>query len=452
MSADLALGAHRKARNFPFYRTLPRLIRDPLREIEEIGRISDGELVRIDFGVFRAHVATHPDHVQQVLRDPETFRRDGTFWQPLHRLFGDSILGEHEPWDLSRRTLNPIFTARHIAGLADRMAETIREAVDQVLAGPARDGRPVPIHPAMSEIVNRTILKVFFGDKISEADNDRLAPAFESIATAVAFRFLLPFLPDAVPVPGDRAFRQSVRTIDEILYPLVRRHRERDDGADDFFSVLCRARTAEGGEVTDRWVRDNLVSLFATATETTAGALTWLWPLLDYHPEVAARLQSEIDEAVGDAPIQAAHLGRLGYTRQVVQELLRLYPVGWLFPRRAATPAVVGGVALKTGDTVLLSPFLTHRLPSVWPDPLAFDPDRFAKSVHRRHRYAYYPFGGGPHQCIGMHVFNAEAELIIAGVLSRFRPVSCTDVPTRPRIGATLRPREIIEVLFTPDR
>src|SRR4051812_19510971 len=111
MSADLDLSADRKARNFPFYRTLPRLMRDPLREIEQIGRISDGELVRIDFGVFRAHVATHPDHVQQVLRDPGTFRRDGTFWQPLHKLFGDSILGEDEQWDLSRRTLNPIFTS-----------------------------------------------------------------------------------------------------------------------------------------------------------------------------------------------------------------------------------------------------------------------------------------------------------------------------------------------------
>lgn len=453
MSAAVESSPARTAKKFRFYRTLPRLIRDPLAEIEQVGQISGEELPQIDFGVFKAYVAVHPDHVQHVLRDnSENFLRAGTFWRPLHRLFGDSILGEGPDWDLSRRTLQPVLTARHVSSLAERMATTIGEAVD-TLDEPARKGQPIEAMPAMTQIVHRTVLRIFFGSKISEAENARLAPAFESIATAVAFRFLLPFLPESIPVPGDRAFKQGVQTFDDVLFPLVRRYQAEDDGEFDFFSVLCRAQEADGGEVTERWVRDNLVALFATGTETTAGALTWLWPLLDAHPQVADRLYAELDDVVGSGPVRPDHLQELPYTRQVVQELLRLYPVGWLFPRTAAAAASVGGVPLKAGDTVLLSPFLTQRLEQFWERPLEFDPGRFStertKGV-RRHRYSYFPFGGGPHQCIGMHVFNMEAELIIASVLSRFRPAACTKVPLRPRIGATLRPQQPVEVTLRP--
>lgn len=448
MSAAVDSRPARKARTFRLYRTLPRLLRDPIREIEDIGRLSAGELVRVDFGVFRAHVASHPDHVQHILRDDAAnFLRDGTFWRPLHRLFGDSILGEGPHWDLSRRSLQPVLTTRHVHSVADRIAASIDESIEAL--GRTADGRPIDARAKIGTIVNRAVLHVFFGDKISEADNERLIPAFERIATAIAFRFLLPFLPESMPVPGDRAFRKGVAEMDDVIYSVIAEYRRRPDDGTDFFSALCRARTAEGGEVTDRWVRDNLVAMFATATETTVGALTWLWPLLDAHPEVAARLCAEVERVVGRGRAGPEHLPGLTYTRQVVQELLRLYPVGWLFPRRAVTPVELGGVAIDTGDTILLSPFLTHRLEEFWPRPLEFDPDRFAPRAageSRRHRYSYFPFGGGPHQCIGMHIFNLEAELIIAGILSRFRPVLVDDVPDRPRIGATLRPRREVSI------
>jgi cytochrome P450 len=192
--------------------------------------------------------------------------------------------------------------------------------------------------------------------------------------------------------------------------------------------------------------------MFATGTETTIGALTWLWPLLDDHPEVARRLYEEIDAVVGSGPVRAEHLSGLTYTRQVVQELLRLYPAGWVFPRRAVEPATLDGVTIKAGESVLVSPFLTHRLESFWERPLEFDPDRFDPDLGREpghHRYAYVPFGAGPHKCIGLHVFNMEAELIIAGILARFRPTSCTAISRIPRVGATLRPKERVELVLT---
>jgi cytochrome P450 len=449
MSVGMETSSAQKARNFPFYRSISGLVRDPLREIERIATVAGGEVFRLDFGVFRPYVVTHPDHVQYVLKDnPEGFLRDGTFWRPLHRLFGEGIMSQGERWALSRKVLQPTLTRRHIASMADQMAVIVNEAVE-ALDEPARSGRPIDVRSELDALVNRTVLRTFFGDKISMEQNILLAPAFEKIAVAIGLRFLLPFLPKAIPVPGDRAFQEAVRTIDEVLFPLIRQNRLRPAHDLDFFGVLCGASESDGSEVADQWIRDNLVSMFATATETTAGALTWLWPLLDTHPEVAGRLYEEIDRVVGGGPVQAGHGRDLIYTRQVIQEVLRLYPVGWLFPRQLVAPLTIGGVKIKGGETVLISPYLTHRLAEFWDRPLEFDPERFAgghKAGERRHRYSYFPFGGGPHKCIGEHVFNAEAELMVASILSRFRPVATTPISERPKIGATLRPRENLQI------
>src|SRR5688500_16648535 len=125
MSTTVETTGLRKPRNFPLYKTLPGFIRDPLKEIEHIGRVADGELVRLDLGASKPLIATHPDHEQEVLRSSDDYLRDGTFWRPLHGLMGDGILGEGELWALSRKTLQPLFTTRNVNTLVGRMAETI---------------------------------------------------------------------------------------------------------------------------------------------------------------------------------------------------------------------------------------------------------------------------------------------------------------------------------------
>jgi cytochrome P450 len=452
MSVDVGAVPVQRARNFPLYRTISRFVRDPLREILRISTAAGGEVARLDLGASRPYVVTHPDHVQQVLsKESQNFVRDGTFWRPLHGLFGDSIMSEYDEWELSKRVLQPVFSTKTIRSLSDHMARAINDAVRE-LDEPARAGRPIEVMPAMGRIVHDTVIKVLFGDKIRQAEADRLIPAMERLATSIAFRFLLPFVPKSIPLPGDRAFAEGLRVMDETLYELVERFRYGAGEGYDIFTALCKARMTEGSGLGDEWVRDNLLAMWATSTETTTVALTWLWPMLDARPDVTERLTAEIREVVGDEPVRPDHLRALPYVRQVVQELLRLYPVGWIFPRISLGRTTIGGVPVKAGQTVLVSPFLTHRLESVWDRPLEFDPERFTPEKNRaRHRYAYYPFGGGPHQCIGRHVFNMEAELILTAILSRFRPsLAPTDKPVEARIGATLRPNQPLHLTLLP--
>ncbi|WP_067139978.1 cytochrome P450 [Microtetraspora malaysiensis] len=450
MSTAVAESDH-GVRSLPIHRLLPELLRDPANVLAGIGDDADGEIVRLNLGPVRHYLVSHPDHVQHVLRGSSAnFTRSGSFWRPLHRLFGTSVMSDGETWALSRGILQPVFTARNVNSLTGRMAEAIAEGVAEWEEA-VEAGQPIHVPTRIADVVNKTVIRILFADKITLAEAERIAPAFDSVATATILRAVLPFVPNVVPMPGDRAFRRALRTVDDVVFPLVRKYRGRPTDDQDIFSVLARARDADGGELDEQWMRGNLVAMFATATETTVGALTWLWPLLARHPEVTSRLYEEIDRVVGDGPVGPSHLADLVYTKQVIQEVLRLHPVGWLFPRAVVEPEVIGGVRFRSGDTLLISPYVTHRLTRLWDRPEEFDPDRFApEQTAHRHRYAYFPFGGGPHQCLGMHLFNLESQLIVATILSRFRLTSCVPTIATPQAAASLRPREEVEITLRP--
>lgn len=435
----------------PFYQAVPRLLRAPVDELARIGAEAGGRIVRLDLGPFRPYLVSHPDHLQQVLKTQwSNFLRGGMFWRPLQRLTGDSILGEGQGWESSRKILQPLFTARYTASLGEEMAGVIAACMDDLDAY-ARTGRPVDGGHQMMTIVNQAVIKVLFGGRISRDTAERLSPEFATCATSIGFRLLFPFAPYSVKVPGDRAFLNAAQRIDDIILPLVEQASHEDTGAKEVISALISARRAPDGTVDVRQVRDDLVSVYGAASETTAMSLTWLWSLLHDHPHVSARLREEIDAVVGDGPVRATHVHELTYLRMVLQELLRLYPASWIVPRLAVADTDLRGVPIKAGSQVLVSPYTTHRLPEFWERPLEFDPERWAPGrAERPHRYAYLPFGAGPHVCLGQHLFFLEAALVVANILSRYRPVLTNPQRFTPMPGASVRPKEKLMLRLLP--
>jgi cytochrome P450 len=193
------------------------------------------------------------------------------------------------------------------------------------------------------------------------------------------------------------------------------------------------------------------MTMFLAGHETTATALAWAFYLLDRHPEVLAKATDEIVSVVGARAPAFEDLPRLVYTRRVWDEVLRLYPPFWRISRQAIDEDVVAGFRIPAGCAVLLSPYLTHRHPTFWPEAERFDPDRFLpEAAAARPRFAYFPYGGGPRICIGNAFANMEALIVLATVLPRYRlrlgPGH--EVTTEPRVS--LRPRGGLPMTVEP--
>ncbi|MEO3928884.1 cytochrome P450 [Micromonosporaceae bacterium B7E4] len=438
----------------PLHHALPRLLRDPMAALVDLGNRYSGEIVRLNLGTFHPYLVTHPDHLVQILRDTNSYIRDGEslLWRPIRRAVGDAILvTEGALWESSRETLQPLFTAKRVETLVDRMAEAIGEAAD-ALDEPARTGEPVDVAALMSQIVCRATTRVLFGRKISVEDALQINVSLETITTTMIPRLLAPRVPYYIRMPGDRAFHDAVRRIDEVILPIIRKARREPDDGDDIIAALCRPRQ-DGTDPGEAQIRGDVVAMFSTATETTIAVLSWLWPVLEAHPEVAARLYAEVDQVVGSGPVDRASLAELRYSRMVLDELLRLWPAGWMIPRTAVREQVLGGVRLEAGATILVSPYVTQRMEAFWERPEAFDPERFSPDrPKRQYRYSYFPFGGGPHQCIGQYLFLLEAPIIMATLLSRFRFRLGKAADLKPRLGASLKPRANQLTLVPRDR
>ena len=191
------------------------------------------------------------------------------------------------------------------------------------------------------------------------------------------------------------------------------------------------------------------MSLFFAGHETIALSLAWMWYLLARNPDAAARLRDEAVSVLGGRTPTLADLPKLTYTRQVIQETLRLYPSVWLFEREAVAPDTIGGWHIpKKVSGFFVIPFLTHRHEETWPNPESFDPDRFSpEQTANRHPYAYFPFCLGPHQCIGEHLGVMVMQLIAASVVQAYRLDLVSDSPVQPDGAVTVRPRGGVTVL-----
>jgi cytochrome P450 len=229
-----------------------------------------------------------------------------------------------------------------------------------------------------------------------------------------------------------------------VLARLVRARRAQHGEQDDLLSMLLASQDPRtGARMTDEELCDELVTLFVAGTETVSAALAWTFHELARHPEVEARLHAEVDATLGGRPVSAADLPDLRYTRRIAQEVLRLHSV-WLLMRRAVAPVELGGVALEPGAEVFFSPYALHRDPRWYPDPNAFDPDRWLPERSAGlPRGAYIPFGAGNRLCVGEGFAWAELAIVIATVASRWRLVPVPGHEVRPRIGTLEEPERL---------
>jgi cytochrome P450 len=244
-----------------------------------------------------------------------------------------------------------------------------------------------------------------------------------------------------IPVPRNMEYNRAVQTLDETIYPLIADARQ--NPKDDMLGMMLAMRDTETGEgMSDQQARDEVVTIFFAGHETTAATMTWAFYLLSQHPVIEGKVRAELKTVLDGRTPTFADLQKLTYTQQILNEVLRLYPSAYLFAREAVTEDVIDGYRIPPNVLIFITPFITHRDQKYYPDPEQFDPDRFTpEQVASRPRHQYFPFGEGPHVCIGNNFALMEMQMILASAFQRFRLKLVPDQRVAIQPEATLRPK-----------
>ncbi|HET6899914.1 MAG TPA: cytochrome P450 [Vicinamibacteria bacterium] len=422
--------------------------RDPLEFLTRIAREYPGDIVRFRPGPRDSYLVKDPDLVKEILvtRQHDFSKSRGLDWAKL--FLGEGLLtSEGEFHTRQRRLAQPAFHRQRIGAYAEDMVRRTVDARDRWSAGQVLD-----VDGEMMRLTLAVVSSTLFGtDVAASADEVR-----EDLAAIIGLfpRFSLPLfgLIQKLPIPSNVRFNRAVARLDALVYGIIAQ-RQRDPGdRGDLLSMLLLARDEEGGGgMSERQLRDEVITLLLAGHETTANALTWTWYLLSQNEEADARWREELRRVLGDRAPTAEDIPALRYTEMVLAESMRLFPPAWGMGRRALRDLTLGGFTIRRGSVLALSPYIVHRDPRLWPDPLRFDPERFtAEAKAERPRFAYFPFGAGARSCIGEPFAWMEGVLLLATIGQRWRLRLLPGHPVEPKALMTLRPRYGMKMVAEP--
>ena len=411
---------------------MPQLVRDY------------GDIVTMRYYNFRVYFVSHPDYIEQVLVNHNRKFIKGRILRKNKQLFGNGLLtSEGDFWLRQRRLAQPAFHRARIASYADTMVRYANRLVAEWKGGEERD-----IHAEMMRLTLQIVGKTLF-DADVERDAQDVGKSLELLLEIGAnFRRAI-FVPHWLPTPTNLRVKREVAQIEKILYRIIGERRASGRDAGDLLSMLLSAQDEDGSRMTDRQLRDEAVTLFLAGHETTASTLSWTWWLLARNPAVEAKLHAELDAVLGDRAPSLDDLPRLAYAGHVITESLRLYPAAWGMARLAVEDHEIAGYPVTKGMGVAMAQWGVHRDPRWYDAPGEFRPERWENDLWKQlPRFAYFPFGGGPRQCIGNAFALMEATLILATIARKFRLRLVANHPVAPLASITLRPRHGVGVIL----
>lgn len=418
-------------------------IRDPLGFML-LARREFGGLVSLRLPTMKSWLVSDPALIEQVLvTDAKSYGKDRAI-----RFLGTEVIGqgllssEGDLWRRQRRLAQPAFHKERIAQYTEIMIRCVQEYLATL-----RPGQTRALVDDMMQLTLRIVLQALLSIEATDATED-IKQAFSVIMErhAVGPFMVFPILAK-LPLPINRRAADAVRRLDGHVLRVIRERRERKAGASqtDLLAMLLSAQDADGSTMTDLQLRDEVITMFLAGHETTALLLSYSFLLLTQNPGAMAALSAELETVLGGRMPSHADVPRLRYTEAVLLEAMRIHPPSWTIGREVIRDTELGGYPLARGTQVLMSQWVLHRDPDLFPEPESFRPERWLDGLQKRlPRFAYMPFGGGPRLCIGHSFAMIEATLLLASIASRFRLRVATD-PTRPLrflLAVTLRPRD----------
>ena len=396
------------------------LRRTPLRFVDSLRE--HGELVRIKLGPLRFIVVCDPVLAHEVMTDLRTYDRTGAVYDRVRRAMGNGVAtARHADHRRQRLIMQPAFHTGHLPGYA----EVMRRQTAEMLAG-WHDGELVDLVDEMFRLTTSIALGALFTTGLDAEEAAKLREAFEVFLRGTFTQIALPVL-NRLPLPANRRYQAALRQWRAQVRGLIENYRSAEGGGEerDLMARLLAARGDEGEGLTDQELSDQVAVLLIAGAETTSAVLTWATYLLCTHPEVLDAVTAEVDRVLHGEVAGWEQVPELELTARVVLEAMRMYPPSWLLPRTATRETKLGGRVIPAGTILLVSEYVLHHDPAVFPEPDRFDPDRWTahgRSTSPHARRAYMPFGAGPTKCLGEQFATAEATLALASILARWTP------------------------------
>ena len=426
-----------------FFLNLPRFRRDPLGGFFQAA-LEYGDVVRYR-GLWVSHQISHPDHIQHVLQANFANYRKGRGYNILKLSLGEGLLtSEGALWQRQRKMTQPVFQGQQVARFVSTMVENALGMLQRW--EDYAPGEAFEVVPEFMRLTLNIAAQVLFTTNL-EADAESIRRTLEIGRDYSVDRAWSIFpLPPGLPTPRNREYRAALAVIHGIIDRIIAERRS-SGGISDLLTMLMEARDEKGEPMSDKQLRDEVITLLTAGHETTTLALAWTCFLIGTRPEVMERMASEAAFLNGSPPAYE-DLMKLRYSRMVVEESMRLYPPVWTMSRTAVKEDEIGGFRVGAGSEVLIFPYITQRHPKWWSDAEAFRPERFApENSAARPRYAYLPFGAGPRTCIGLNFAITEILVVLTLILQRFRIMLAIDPATvRADPSVTLQPRPGVPV------
>lgn len=369
----------------------------------------------------------HPDALEHVLqKQNKLYSKDVFMFHAMKVLLGEGLTtSEGALWLKQRRLLQPFFSRAKVNDFVPVMIETVGQFLHEMKD---REGSVVEMQEEMDRLALVISVQTIFQN--TNLDPIAFIRDLKGIGPDITSYIRLPFPPLAVPTPRNRRLKHKIELLDGHIKRVMEGRKENPvSGELDALQTLIEHNDPQQ-------VRDELITLIIAGYQTTSLSLSFAWSLLAQHPTVAQKLRHEVDVIIGDRALTGEDLPRFEYARAVFMETLRLYPASFGLIRQTTQDDIIAGHKVKAGTVICMAPYFTHRHPAFWTNPEHFDPERFLPGGTKpQHRYAYLPFGGGPHMCMGNHFALVEA-LVILVMLSQHYTIRFAEASFQPKVQA----------------
>ena len=396
-----------------------------------------GDIASFRFGTRRIFLASNPHLIEQVLvTDAKHYIKHfaARAYKPV--LGNGLVTSEGDHWLRQRRLSQPAFLKQRVQSYAPLMANLTEQMLEKW-----QQESDIDAHFEFSSLTSAIALKTLF-DLDDPGDRDRftktLRLAFDLMSDRLRSVVKLPLW---LPIGSNRKLNSAVKELFAVVDGFIATCRARKSLGDDLLSRLVSAKDVDGAQMSDRQLREEMMTLYLAGHETTALTLSWSWYLISQHPDVEKKLVAEWRQVLRGRTPTPEDLLNLPYTDAVLNEAMRLYPPVYLIGREATRDLELGGYRVKKGYTVFMCQWVNHRDPRYFPNPEKFLPERWENGLATRiPKYAYYPFGGGPRVCIGNTFALMEAAIILAAVGQKFRFTLSPDARIDINAQITLMP------------